>query len=84
MESRKVRWKRMDIKGLIQEMVFGEMEQQHLDKGILKIGMYQGLEVNLAEHDLTDIEASQVEMEIKMETYLDPDHRDRKVIWQRI
>ena len=39
MESEKVRWKRMDIKDLIQGMVTGEMEQQHLDKGMLKITM---------------------------------------------
>ena len=76
----------MDIKDLIQGMVTGEMEQQHLNKGMLKIEMDQGSEVNLAEQDLIDIEVNQKEMEIEieLETDLDQDHQDRKVIWQKI
>ena len=84
MESGNIIWKRMDIKDLIQGMVTGEMEQQHLTKGMLKIKMDQGLEVNLVEQDLTDIEVSQEEMEIDVETDLDIDHQDRKVSWKRM
>ena len=86
MESGKVRWKRMDIKDQIQGMITREMEQQHLDNGILKIEMDQSLEVNLVEQDLIDIEVSQqeIEMEIQMETDLNPDHQVRKVSWQRM
>ena len=85
MESRKIRWKRMDIKDLIQGKVTGEMEQLHLIKGMLEIEMDHSLEVNLAEQDLIDlIEVSQEEMEIEMETDPDPDHQDRKVNWQRM
>ena len=43
--------------------------------------MDQSLEVNLAEQDLIDKEVSQEEMEIEMETDLDPDHQDREVSW---
>ena len=71
----------MDIKGLIQGMVIGKIEQQHLGKDMPKAEMDQGLEVNLVEQYLTDIEVSQEEMEIEMKIDLDPDHQDRKVSW---
>ena len=64
MVSGKVVWKRMDIKVLIQGMVNRKMEYQHKDKGISKKEMDQGLEVNLVEQDLSDIEISQEEMVI--------------------
>ena len=79
MVNGRIIWRKMDIKGLIQGMVIGKMEQQHLGKDMLKTEMDQGLEVNQVEQDLIDIEVSQEKMEIDQDL-----NQGRKVSWARI